>query len=437
MNRIAIALAAGLLAVGVTGASAQEDLLTEMYGRGVHAYFAGQYQQAHALFTGAVDGGLKDPRCFYFRGLAYRQLGREEQAETDFAQGAKLEAQDHTGLYGVSHALQRVQGKTRVIVEGHRARARLAEMKANRRESKAIYEKGKADEGAVLRPKTNPDGLGVKGGDTNLPVKPAGGQPLEDNPFGDTTTPPADTTTPPADTTKPAETTKAADNPFGDEPADTTKPEDTAKPADDAKPADNPFGDQPADDTKPDDTKPADDAPADNTAAADDKPVPGLGKALKGIFGRMTKPAEDALKDLGGKLPLPGSGEAPTTDGPFPPDGGADPDADSPFGDDADKGDADKGDPATKDGDAKDGDTKDGDTKGKDNPFGDAPDDAGDAKDDGKKDAADQGNPFGDDPSDAADSKKGKAADKEGSAKKDAPDDNPFDDADPFGADKK
>ena len=48
------------------GAVAQDDPeLTLLYGEGVHAYFAGEYQEAHELFTSAIEQGSKDARCYF------------------------------------------------------------------------------------------------------------------------------------------------------------------------------------------------------------------------------------------------------------------------------------------------------------------------------------------------------------------------------------
>src|SRR5262245_3919722 len=55
---------------------AQDSLLDDLYGRGVHAFFARNYPSAHELFTAAIKGGSRDPRAYYFRGLVYSRLGR-------------------------------------------------------------------------------------------------------------------------------------------------------------------------------------------------------------------------------------------------------------------------------------------------------------------------------------------------------------------------
>ena len=119
--------AAGAIVL-LTGAQAmaQEEVLQELYGSGVHAYFAQDYAQAHEYLTEAIGGGTKDPRSYYFRGLAYIKLGRAEEAKMDFEKGAKLESGNVNRLYSVSKSLERIQGKSRLGLERHRATARLA-----------------------------------------------------------------------------------------------------------------------------------------------------------------------------------------------------------------------------------------------------------------------------------------------------------------------
>jgi hypothetical protein len=110
-------------------ASAQPSALKELYGKGVHAYHAGQYDEADGLLTDAIDAGSKDPRCRYFRGLARLRIGDEELANEDFAAGAKLEVADTDRFYAVSKSLARTQGVERVTLERHRTNARLAAYK--------------------------------------------------------------------------------------------------------------------------------------------------------------------------------------------------------------------------------------------------------------------------------------------------------------------
>ncbi len=102
----------------------EDDVLSRIYGTGVHAYFRGDYRQAHARLTTAIESGNRDPRAYYFRGLAYQKLGRPEQANQDFAAAAAREVRDGNLADPVSRALMRVQGPTRLKLESYRTEAR-------------------------------------------------------------------------------------------------------------------------------------------------------------------------------------------------------------------------------------------------------------------------------------------------------------------------
>ncbi len=93
-------------------ASAQNAVLTEMYGNGAHSYYAGDYQRAAAQLAAAIEGGSQDPRVFYFHGFALMKLGRAGEAEADFKAGAKLESEDINHFYPVARSLERVQGRS-------------------------------------------------------------------------------------------------------------------------------------------------------------------------------------------------------------------------------------------------------------------------------------------------------------------------------------
>ena len=58
-----------------------------MYGRGAHAYFAGQYQEACDDLAMAIDAGSNDPRVYYFRALANLRLGKHKNADADMLSG--------------------------------------------------------------------------------------------------------------------------------------------------------------------------------------------------------------------------------------------------------------------------------------------------------------------------------------------------------------
>lgn len=129
----AIAVAGGLASAGTTVAQMPAEMapVAAAYGSGVHAYFAGDYDRSFAVLTDAIAAGIKDPRAWYFRGLAALRLGRLDEAEADFTEGAERESSG-TGAWSVSRSLERVQGADRLRLERHRVRARVAALQRDR-----------------------------------------------------------------------------------------------------------------------------------------------------------------------------------------------------------------------------------------------------------------------------------------------------------------
>ncbi len=151
-RKIVMGLAAALIAASTTGqVHAQDSLLAELYGQGVHEYFAGDYSQAHELLTIAIEQGSLDPRAYYFRGLVYGRLGRPDEAVADFKKGAELEAGGTTRVYPVGLSLQRVQGKARLELERYRQVARLTIRMRNNKATAARYESIQRGEADVIR----------------------------------------------------------------------------------------------------------------------------------------------------------------------------------------------------------------------------------------------------------------------------------------------
>lgn len=128
----------------------QFDALDELYGNGVHAYNGGNFAEAHNEFTQAIDNGSQDPRVFYFRGLSYLRLGRPQEAQRDFADGAKREMADSDRFYNVSKALERVQGRARAQLERFRSAARLAAYHEREQARFERYERIRQNEPNVL-----------------------------------------------------------------------------------------------------------------------------------------------------------------------------------------------------------------------------------------------------------------------------------------------
>ncbi len=177
--------AAGLaasLTIGDATADAQSPVLLEIYGRGVHAYHAGRYDDATLLLTQAIDNRLLDPRAYYFRGLAAMHQGMSVQAEEDFRDGGELEA---TGRYGdaIGRALTRVQGPARLRLEAIRDETRLAVLAAANAASDRRYGElpgGAAPVAPAIAPPpaiTPPPAAGSR------PTPPS--PPVPDNPFAD------------------------------------------------------------------------------------------------------------------------------------------------------------------------------------------------------------------------------------------------------------
>ena len=185
MTRILRVVCTAMLLAGlaVTTARAQDSLLRELYGQGVHAYFSSDYQRAHELLTMAIDQGTTDPRCYYFRGLAYNKLGRPDEATADFEQGAKLEAAGAAIQVDVGRSLQRVQGETRLELEQTRYTAKLAARIKDVQQKQERYEDHQRNEPRVLR---------QPGGEMPETVDlPATTSSDPNDPFGGGSTPPA------------------------------------------------------------------------------------------------------------------------------------------------------------------------------------------------------------------------------------------------------
>ena len=176
----ALAITGAML--GTNEAAAQnETILAEVYGRGVHAYYAGLYDEAYGYLTSAIDGGSRDPRAYYFRGIVAHSQGRTVEAEEDWKAGAEMEAQLLGGA-GVGRSLARFQGAARLQLEQIRQKARLdAMMKAAERSDIRMNELGvaptPAGPGAATPAPSTPA--------PSSPAPPAPTAPAADDPFAD------------------------------------------------------------------------------------------------------------------------------------------------------------------------------------------------------------------------------------------------------------
>ncbi len=171
MNRSMLAGTCLFLGLVLGQVNAQDSVLAELYGQGVHAYFSRNLQLAHEMFTSAIEQGSQDPRCYYYRGLTYAQLGRPDEAEADFKAGALVEVGSADRIYPVADSLQRVQGRMRLQIERHRQVARLTSHSKASQIQRARYEQLKRSEQDVVRdPNRQPAAAAP---DATVPAPPA------------------------------------------------------------------------------------------------------------------------------------------------------------------------------------------------------------------------------------------------------------------------
>jgi hypothetical protein len=266
MSRSVFFLVAGWALASCVPLVAQDAVLGQIYGNGVHAYFGQDYLRAHQLFTSAIDGHSQDPRCFYFRGLTLLRLGRPQDAEIDFQRGAKLESSsDSARAYNVARSLERVQGPDRSVLEQYRMEARMAVLKKAEDEHRLRYQEGLKEQREFLQRQSE-----------------AG---------------PARTVESPAESIKPVEVPSDAAKAAGAVPAATRPPDPFSEEgkAGGAKRGDAGGGAAPAELPKPDTVKPDAGSPFGDTGAArPDAPVVG------GARPDAAKPAANVADPFGG-----------------------------------------------------------------------------------------------------------------------------------------
>jgi hypothetical protein len=116
-------LMAGCLSLGAP-LHAQHDAMSEIYGQGVHRYFAGDYAGAELLLNEVHAAGSEDPRVHYFLGMCkVAQGGGVMAGLADFEAGALAEAKSKSS-FQVGVALTRIQGAARREIEKARLVAR-------------------------------------------------------------------------------------------------------------------------------------------------------------------------------------------------------------------------------------------------------------------------------------------------------------------------
>ena len=216
-----------LASAGVsTSAQAQDGAFTELYGYGVHRFYAGDYNEAQRVLNIVIDAGIEDPRPHYFRGLVTYQMGMQDAAKSDFEHAAELEARGK-GVVNVSQALQRIQGPVRRDIELARLMARVAVAQEQRAKKQMETLDSQASPNVAKPP---------AGGNSSLPPALSGDAPAS----------PAQPAQPAAPATEPVTPAApdAQNDPFKDDAA-------VPAPATPAAPAADPFGTAPAAPTTP------------------------------------------------------------------------------------------------------------------------------------------------------------------------------------------
>ncbi len=178
-----------------SAAQAEDAAVDKLYGEGVHAFFANDVTAAHKHLDASIAAGNRDPRCYYYRGLAAWRLGKADAAKADFRQGATLEAASPDMTTMINRSMQRVQGSTRLSIEKFRSDAQLAALAARKQRDAARYgaarasaikelEKQAAESAAKVDvlPDATGDAAATK---PAAAADPAAADPAAKDPFGD------------------------------------------------------------------------------------------------------------------------------------------------------------------------------------------------------------------------------------------------------------
>lgn len=144
-------LLSSMLLSPVPAVAQQASALASVYGRGVHAYFAGNTSQAEQYFSQVIDAGSSDPRPYYFRAVLRLNAGRQFEAENDMRVGANFEARNPGTNSRIGRSLQRVQGPARRTLEKFRRQARLDRLQQGQQQTQQRYEQLERRGPAVLR----------------------------------------------------------------------------------------------------------------------------------------------------------------------------------------------------------------------------------------------------------------------------------------------
>jgi hypothetical protein len=321
MLRNLVLLGCGVVLLSTASAPAQDAVLGQLYGNGVHAYFAGDFTRSYEQLSAAVTAGSRDPRVYYFRGMAYLKLGRAPEATLDFQKGAELESKDLNRSFNVARSLERIQGPARQQLETYRVDARLAALAEADKIRKARFEAIQREEQRVLRSQ-------AAAASENVPAP-------EGEPADKAATEPQSN----VEESKPAD--GAATDDKAEMPADSSGPGGEEKAA--HKPTTTPFEEEPVTTDKAA-TPAVEKIDGEKPAGTEKKSGPIkqsiLGALIKGSQSELKKTLGGGVKGLGGLVPGGpsgmGPGMSPGPGSPVPPGATVPPGAPAPgpgFGD--------------------------------------------------------------------------------------------------------
>jgi tetratricopeptide (TPR) repeat protein len=192
------------------------DESDSLYGKGVHAFFDRDYQEAVTILSKAEEIKTNDPRPYYFLGLAHLRQKNTEVADQYFKKAAQLEFNGHSLRdYAVSESLRRIQGTERIRIEEIRNEERTNALAKERRLREMRYSREKAVDRENLR-QTTPSNRHENRQPADLAALQKAAGDLGENAFGIKPIDPIHTTA------ENIVTRKAETNPFGEVTIHTT-----------------------------------------------------------------------------------------------------------------------------------------------------------------------------------------------------------------------
>ncbi len=319
--------------VAPRSATAQNEVLAEMYGRGVHAYYSGDNNTAVKFLTMVIDNGSQDPRAFYFRGIVAYSMGQMDAAKDDWRRGAEMEASGNMSN-AIGRSLSRFQGTGRLELETIREETQLKELAKAAKRSQARYGEITEAESRVLRKPPQPATPPVAS-TPPAPATPPAAPPVTVPPVTDAADPFADDMAIGEPSIQSDDALKGAmEDPFAGKasiPAGSVPPNDAVNPFGGASGGDasDPFGSAPSSGADPFGSAPSTGADPFGGAAAGADPFGSSPAPAAGAdpFGGAPSSGADPF---GGAAPAPATAPAKSAD-PF--GGGSDAGAGAdPFG---------------------------------------------------------------------------------------------------------